>query len=76
MPRVHINLHDIDEIEDLEDQSDWEELIGLAGANPRRDALTSTDTRPNGVRRFGGADALDRKRADRRKSFNRPSKKF
>ena len=75
MPRVHINLHDIDEIEELEEQTDWDELIGLADATSRRDARTSTDTRPNGVRRFSGADALDRKRADRRKSINRPIKR-
>lgn len=72
MPRVHINLHDIDEIEELEEQTNWEELIGVAGAEPNRDIRTSTDTRARGERRFGGADALDRKRAERRKSSSRP----
>jgi len=74
MPRLHIHVHDIDEIEDLE-QTDWEALIGADADGARREARTSTDTRGRGERRFGGADALDRKRADRRKHFSRPVKR-
>jgi hypothetical protein len=78
MPRIHINLHDIDEIEDLED---WEKLIGL-GAEGRRDSRpVVVDQRGSrgGFRevRFGGGEAVDRKRAERRKhsarSVRRPS---
>ena len=75
MPRVHINVHDIDEIEELEDQADWEALIGAGAENAHRENRTSTDTRTRGERRFGGADALDRKRAERRKTVFRPAKR-
>ena len=74
MPRVHIHAHDIDEIEELA-QSDWEELASADPAAARRETRLSIDTRGHGVRRFGGADTLDRKRADRRKSFSRPAKR-
>ena len=75
MPRVHINVHDIDEIEELEEQTDWEELIGANAETGRRDPRTSTDTRTRGVRRFSGADSLDRKRAERRKTVFRAPKR-
>jgi hypothetical protein len=77
MPRVHINVHDIDEIEELEEQEDWEELLGLTVGEPRRD-LNPGDgrSRNRGERRFGGNEALDRKRADRRKSFARVSRRI
>jgi len=78
MPRVHINLHDIDEIEDLED---WEELIGLGaeGRHDSRPAVADQRGSRGGFRevRFGGGEALDRKRAERRKqsvrSMRRPN---
>jgi hypothetical protein len=65
MPRLHINLHDIDEIEDLEDQENWDALLGIGDA--RRDARNTLDTRARGERRFGGSEVVARKRADRRK---------
>jgi hypothetical protein len=73
MPRVHINLHDIDEIADLEEQEDWEEQLGLAITETRRDLSGGADSpyRARGERRFGGSEKLDRKRADRRKSVVR-----
>ncbi len=74
MPRVHINLHDIDEIEDLEDQEDWEELIGVSG-DGRRDLRGAVETRARGERRFGGSEVVARKRADRRKNVNRAPKR-
>jgi hypothetical protein len=67
MPRVHINLHDIDEIEDLEDQEDWEQLIGVA-VGEHRDARNGQESRSRGERRFGGSEVVARKRADRRKT--------
>jgi hypothetical protein len=80
MPRVHINLHDIDEIEELEEQEDWEELIGLQGAGQRRDArAVGADQRGQrgGFRelRFGGGEALDRKRSERRKQSQRSARR-
>jgi hypothetical protein len=76
MPRVHINLHDIDEIEELEEQADWEELTGVDAELARRDERQAGDTRWRGVRRFSGADALDRKRAERRKNVVRAAKRI
>jgi hypothetical protein len=76
MPRVHINLHDIDEIDELEEQADWEEVIGVDAEQARRDARQAGDSRWRGVRRFGGADSLDRKRADRRKNVVRAAKRI
>ena len=72
MPRVNIHVHDIDEIEELEEQEDWELQLGLPAPEPRRE-ITGGDgrNRARGERRFGGNEALDRKRADRRKSFAR-----
>ena len=71
MPRLHINLHDVDEIEDLEDQADWEKVLGLAGAETRRETRPVADPRGRGERRFGGSEAIDRKRAERRKKVTR-----
>jgi hypothetical protein len=81
MPRVHINLHDIDEIEELEEQENWEELLGLSDANQRGRAVgTEQRGQPNpagrkggGFReqRFGGGESLDRKRSERRKQVYR-----
>jgi hypothetical protein len=77
MPRVHINIHDIDEIEELEEQEDWELQLGLAPTDPRREQpATDGRSRTRGERRFGGNEALDRKRADRRKSFARASRRI
>lgn len=72
MPRLHIHVHDIDEIADLEDQAEWEAQLGR-GTDQRRELNTTTDTRNRGrgERRFGGSEALDRKRADRRKHVGR-----
>ena len=76
MPRVHINLHDIDEIEELEEQADWEELLGVDAEQARRDERQAGDSRWRSVRRFSGADALDRKRAERRKNGVRTAKRI
>jgi hypothetical protein len=85
MPRVHINLHDIDEIEELEEQENWEELIGLPDAGQRARAVgTEQRGQPNpagrkasGFReqRFGGGDSLDRRRSERRKQTYRAARR-
>ena len=87
MPRVHINLHDIDEIEELEELENWEELLGLADAGQRRDMRpVGTEQRgqrnPDGRKgggfrevRFGGSESLDRKRSERRKQVYRSARR-
>ena len=82
MPRVHINLHDIDEIEDLEQQEDWDQLIGLSVGEDRRDQRVGQETRSRngdrgrgGERRFGGSEVVARKRADRRKTSVRVARR-
>lgn len=78
MPRVRIYLHDIDEIEHLDQEEDWAELIGDAG-NTRRDGRANTPSADgrSGMReqRFGGSEALDRKRAERRKKVARNTRR-
>lgn len=77
MPRVNITIHDIDEIEELEEQEDWELQLGLTPADPRREIVGGDGRKgTRGERRFGGNEALDRKRADRRKSFARASRRI
>ena len=77
MPRVNIHVHDIDEIEELEQQEDWELQLGLAPAEPRREVVGSDSrNRTRGERRFGGNEALDRKRADRRKNVSRAGRRM
>jgi hypothetical protein len=85
MPRVHINLHDIDEIEELEEQENWEEMIGLASAGQRARAVGAeqrgqpnpTGRKAGGFReqRFGGGESLDRKRSERRKQVYRAARR-
>ncbi|MBK9941494.1 MAG: hypothetical protein U0Z44_20110 [Kouleothrix sp.] len=72
MPRVHLYVQDLEAIEELEEHADWEQRVGLNGTAARRDARPG-DTR--GERRFGGAEALARKRADRRKNVVRATRR-
>lgn len=73
MPRINIHLHDLDAIEELEDS--WDALIE-AGAEPAPRDTREVGARERGAaRRFGGAEAIDRKRADRRKQVYRPAKR-
>jgi hypothetical protein len=77
MPRVNIHVHDIDEIEELQEQEDWELQLGLAPADSRREVGSSDNRdRTRGERRFGGNEALDRKRADRRKNVSRATRRI
>ena len=78
MPRVHIHLHDRDEIADLEEQEDWEQLLGLQANGPRDSRSTAEPQRGSrGFRelRFGGSEAIDRKRAERRKQNGRSARR-
>lgn len=72
MPRINIHLHDLDAIEELED--DWDALSGLDAEAAPRDTR-EVGGRDRGPRRFGGADTIDRKRAERRKQVYRPAKR-
>lgn len=72
MPRVHLYVQDLDAIENLEEQEDWEQLVGLSVADSRRDTRTGDG---RGERRFGGSEALARKRADRRKNVVRATRR-
>jgi len=83
MPRVHINLHDIDEIEDLEELEDWEEQIGLYDPNQHKEvqrygAVQERDRGRGASRelRFGGSEARDRKRNERRKESARSARRY
>jgi hypothetical protein len=77
MPRVNIHFHDIDAIEELEELEDWEQQLGLATADPRRELLgADSRNRGRGERRFGGAEVQARKRADRRKSVVRSARRI
>jgi hypothetical protein len=76
MPRLQINLRDIDEIEELEEREDWEEQIGLRSGDERRDALLGSQelaARRRNAR--GGADKLAARRSDRRKTVHRGGKR-
>ena len=78
MPRVHIHLHDIDEIAELEEQEDWEQLLGLAVGGVRDSRIVAEPQRGSrGFReqRFGGGEAIDRKRAERRKHSGRSTRR-
>ena len=81
MPRVRINLHEIDTIEDLEEQEDWEEQIGLRQPGARYTARLNSETRDRGRAerrelRFGGTETRDRKRDERRKQISRSARRF
>jgi hypothetical protein len=78
MPRIHINVNGIDEIEELEEQEGWEHRLGLADAGQRREARPEAgQRRQRGFheQRFGGGEALDRKRSERRKQVFRSGRR-
>lgn len=68
MPRVHIHVQDREDIEELEQQDDWETQVGAVSERPAR---PERGTGGRGYRRPGGAEALDRKYSERRKSVHR-----
>lgn len=74
MPRLNIRLHAIDDLADLEDQEEWEELLSGEYGSRRDGGLSSEQVRTSrGFReqRYGGSEAVDRKRAERRKHSTR-----
>ncbi len=73
MPRINIHLHDLDALEELED--DWDALTGLDAEAAPRDTREVGGRDRGATRRFSGAEAIDRKRADRRKQVFRPAKR-
>lgn len=77
MPRISINLHNIDDLTELDEQQDWQEQ--LSGATTRRAIGPTNNTSRNnrGFRehRFGGSEALDRKRSERRKHVHRTDRR-
>lgn len=82
MPRVRINVHDIDEIEDLAAEGDWEQQLGLPEPDQQRAisrANVQERSRGNGApreNRFGGTETRDRKRAERRKASVRSARRY
>ena len=81
MPRVHINLHAREAIEELEELAELEELIEAPNAQPRRDGRPAGPEQRNGrggyrELRFGGSEALDRKRSERRKQRIRGGRRY
>lgn len=77
MPRVNLYVHDLDTLENLEDQQEWDTLVSRNNGDLRRDSRAG-DGRGDGrgERRFGGSEALARKRADRRKNISRASRRI
>jgi len=79
MPRVRINIQDID-FEDLT-QADWEQQLGLDELEQQR-AISRVNVQEHsrgGVpreNRFGGTEARDRKRAERRKASVRSARRY
>jgi hypothetical protein len=72
MPRINLHVHDIDEIEELEEQADWEELIGVRSANERQQAQqASAEVRDRRRAARGSVDSLIQRRSERRKSMRR-----
>jgi len=70
MPRIPIKLHTIEDLTELDEQQDWEEQLS---ATPTRRAVGPANNHNREFRehRFGGSEALDRKRAERRKHAHR-----
>ena len=76
MPRVNLHVQDIDELEDLEDEADWEELIGVRSGNERQQAQqASSEMRDRRRAARGSVDSLIQRRSERRKSVRRGGKR-
>lgn len=70
MPRVHIHVQDVESFVDLDGDELLEEELGFTA--PQKSIGRDTpEQRSNGIRRFGGTEAIDRKRAERRKQSRR-----
>ncbi len=76
MPRIHIHLQDIESIEELEDQDDWELQIGLRAADERQQALqASQEVRSRRRNARGSTEALRDRISERRKTVRRGGKR-
>lgn len=58
MPRVRVNLRDLDDAEEFDSQEDWQEQAGVESEPRKRD-----ETRPKSM----NAQALERKAEGRRR---------
>jgi hypothetical protein len=76
MPRIHLLVQDIDELEDLEDTEQWEELIGLRDGDERlRAQQGSAEMRDRRRSARGSVDAAQQRRSERRKTIRRGGKR-
>jgi hypothetical protein len=76
MPRVHIQLQDIDVLDDWEAQDDWDELVGTRPADERREAQFGSMEMRNARRNATGSrEARDQRRSERRKTVRRGGKR-
>jgi hypothetical protein len=76
MPRVHIQVQDIDEVEELEDLDEWEQLIGLRSADERlRAQQASREMRDQRRIVRGSTESLQARRSERRKTIRRGGKR-
>lgn len=76
MPRVHIYLRDLDEVDTLEEEENWEEQIGVREQDERRLAqFGSSETRAARGNVRGVSETLRRKYSERRKSVRRGGKR-
>jgi hypothetical protein len=76
MPRVHIQVQDMSEVEELEDLAEWEQLIGLRSDDERQRAQQgSREMRDQRRIARGSTEALQARRSERRKSIRRGGKR-
>jgi len=76
MPRIHLYVQDIDELEELEDTDDWEELIGVRDSDERlRAQQGSAEMRDRRRSARGSVDAAQQRRSERRKTIRRGGKR-
>jgi hypothetical protein len=76
MPKVNLRLNDIDELDELEDQDDWEERIGVRSGDERQAAQQgSLEMRDRRRSARGSVESLLSRRSERRKSVRRGGKR-
>ncbi len=76
MPRVHIQVQDIDVLDDWETEDDWEELVGTRPSDERREVqFGSMEMRDRRRAARGSREARDQRRSERRKTIQRGGKR-
>ncbi len=76
MPRVHIQVQDIDVLDDWESEEDWDEVVGTCSADERREAqFSSMEVRNARRNATGSREARDQRRSERRKTVRRGGKR-